>query len=161
MTTSIRSFVFLATFVVVTAVLNTAATAQHSDIFITNIGAAQTGIGAADVDGGMFDIDTRVFESVLVASGAPDYSRNEPGFFALSNLAPGGLFPSGASALPANADVTLSFRTFTVNGNSAELFYWDGQGGSVNFMPATGRSISLSDSQVQDRHWIDRFSPGL
>jgi hypothetical protein len=116
---------------------------QHFDIFVTDLGT-QTGIGAADVDGGVFDVGTRVFEGVMIASGAPDYSRNEPGFFALSNLAPGELFPSGTSALPANTPVSLSFGPFSFNGNTSSLFHWDGVG-AVDFQPAAGISVALSD----------------
>lgn len=114
----------------------------HFDIFVTNLGL-QTGIGGADVDGGVFNVDTRVFEGVMIASGAPDCSRNEPGFFALSDLAPSGLFPNGASALPAGAVVALNFNPFAFNGNVSDLFYWDGAG-AVDFQPAAGVNVSLS-----------------
>jgi hypothetical protein len=122
--------------------------AQHHDVFVTRVGT-QTGIGAADVDNGAFDLTTRVFEGVLVASASPpDYSRDEPGFFALSSMAPGGLFPSGASALPGNTDVAFSFNTFTVNGNSGNLFYWDGAG-AVDFQPVSSFSMALNPAIVQ------------
>src|SRR5690606_21545086 len=108
----------------------------HFDIFVTNLGT-KTGIGGADVDEGEFNLTTRVFEGVLVANGAaPDYSRDEPGFFALTSAAPPSLFPSGASALPSNALASFSFNNFTVNGNNANLFHWDGVG-AVDFQPVS------------------------
>jgi hypothetical protein len=124
------------------------AQAQHHDVFVTRVGT-QTGIGAADVDNGAFDLTTRVFEGLLVASASPpDYSRDEPGFFALSSMAPGGLFPSGATALSGGVDVTFSFNTFTVNGNSGNLFFWDGAG-AVNFQPISSFSMALNPGVVQ------------
>jgi hypothetical protein len=145
MATIIRCFAFHAFLFLSSAALINRAAAQHSDIFVTNLGDTKTGIGGADVDGGMFNVDARVFESVLVVDGTPDYSRNEPGFFALSDLAPGSLFPSGASPLEANSLVSISFRTFAVGGNSDDLFYWNGLG-AVDFQPAAGVVVSLSDS---------------
>jgi hypothetical protein len=139
--------------------LAASASAQHFDIFVTNLGGAKTGIGAADVDGGHFDIDARVFEAVMIAGGAPDYSRNEPGFFALSDLASSGLFPAGASALPANSTASFSFNTFLLNGNMDDLFYWDGIG-EVDFQPATFAGISLSDAdEMASDHGALDFHP--
>lgn len=139
----IRSFLLS---VLTTCIIALATSASaHNDIFLTNLGT-KTGIGAADVDDGAFDLTTRVFEGVLVFNGAaPDYYRDEPGFFALGSAAPPSLFPSGASAFAGNAPVILSFNTFAVSGNTGSLFYWDGSGG-VNFQPVTGLSMSLDPS---------------
>jgi hypothetical protein len=115
----------------------------HFDIFVTNLGG-KTGIGGADVDTGVFDVNTRVFEGVMIAASSPDYTRDEPGFFALSHLAPSDLFPNGASALAPNALVSMNIQSFSLNNNVSSLFYWNGTG-EVNFQPAAGASFLLAD----------------
>lgn len=133
-----RNFLSLAICVLFPA----AVSAQHSDVLVTNIGG-QVVIGAAeDVDGPSesFDTDTKVFESVLLPGFSPvataDYESDEPGFFGLNSVGNASdLTALGATALPAGAGVSISSSNFTVDGQTASLFYWDGTG-AVSFAPA-------------------------
>ena len=115
----------------------------HSDVLVTNVGG-QVAVGSAeDINGPQesFDLDTRVFESILRGGFshptlAADYEAVEPGFFALNAVSDAADLASlGASALPTGAGVSLSLSSFTLDGDSATLFYWSGTG-PVNFDPA-------------------------
>lgn len=161
MNTDTRMCYCLACGVALVVGLAATAPAQHADIFVTTLPGSTTGIGAADVDGGAFEVDTRVFESVLIAGLSPDYGRDEPGFFALSDLAPAGLFPPGASPLPANSLASFAFHSFTFNGNTHELFYWNGVG-AVDFQPAAFAEVSLSEAvETTTDHGALDFHPAF
>jgi hypothetical protein len=131
------------------------AQAQHSDIFLASVGG-QVAVGGANDLGTVdenYDLTTRLFEGLMVPDFPPfdpaDYGRDEPGVVALPAGHLG--FPAGASALPTNAAVSVSFPTFTVAGNVDSLFYWDGVG-SVDFEPASiaqpGVSFSLDNDPI-------------
>lgn len=111
--------------------------AGHSDIFLTNVGEQVAVGGANELESAtpFFELDTQVFEAVLV-TGFPlpliDYGRGEPGVFALPAGSPD--FPAGASALSGTAAVSLNLPSFTLNGHTDSLFYWDGSG-AVDFQP--------------------------
>lgn len=134
---------FVASCLVAAAALSTISElrAQHSDVLLANVGG-QVAVGAAaDIDGPdeLFDLDTRVFESVMIHGFAPptpaDYETTEPGFFALHAVDDAGALAGlGASALPGGASVSGNLPSFTVNGGSDTLFYWDGAG-AVDFQP--------------------------
>ncbi len=103
----------------------------HSDVLLADIGD-KVGIGAAEDLGTAtpsFDLDTTVFESILF-EGTPgfgdpeppvDYKSEEPGFFGLNAVSDAGeLATLGASALPGNADVSVSLVS--------SVYFWDGTG---------------------------------
>lgn len=140
--------------VALTALFNGRVLATDSDVMLVDVNG-QTTIGAAN-DIGTADenlnITTKVFQGVLIANQPPfnpvDYGRDEPGFFAPPLGSP--LMPDGASALPPNARVDVSMRSFTVGSGTDTLFYWDGNGTAVDFQPIStaqpGVSIVLSPS---------------
>ncbi|WP_428304461.1 hypothetical protein [Lacipirellula sp.] len=113
----------------------------HSDALLTNVGG-QVGVGtASDIDGPdeAFGLHADVFEAILRSGFAPptpaDFEGDEPGFFGLHGVNDAAkLAALGASALPPGAAVTGSITTFTVNGASDSLFYWNGVG-AVDFQP--------------------------
>lgn len=127
------------------------AQAQHSDVLVTDIGG-QVVIGAAeDIDEltESFDVDTKLFESILLPGFSPvspaDYESEEPGFFGLNAVSDAAALSSlGATALPGGAAVGVSPSSFTVDGESASLFYWDGSG-TVDFAPAPAGTIFAFD----------------
>ncbi|BBO32720.1 hypothetical protein [Lacipirellula parvula] len=113
----------------------------HSDALLTNVGG-QVAVGtAADIDGPeeAFGLHADVFEAILRSGFAPptpaDFEGDEPGFFGLHGVNDAAkLAALGAAALPPGAAVTGSITTFTVNGASDSLFYWNGVG-AVDFQP--------------------------
>jgi hypothetical protein len=141
----------------VVLIMPASARAQHSDIFVTNV-AGQVVIGGANDLGTVdehFDTDARLFEGIFVANFPPfdpaDYGRDEPGFHAEPSTSAG--FPPGASALPANASVTVHLPAFSLGGASDSLFYWNGAG-SIDFQPISlaqpGVAFSLDPSSLGD-----------
>lgn len=130
--------------------------AAHSDIFLANVGG-QVAVGGASklaTATPFYELDTQVFEAVLV-TGFPlplvDYGRGEPGVFALSEGSPD--FPSGASALLGVAAVSLKLPSFTLNGHTDSLFYWDGSG-AVDFEPISvsqpGITLAIDPTPFSD-----------
>jgi hypothetical protein len=110
----------------------------HSDVFLSRVGG-QVAIGGANELGTVeesYDLTTRLFEGVMIPDFPPfspaDYGRDEPGILALASGSPA--MPAGASALPGSVPVTISFPSFSVEGNIDSLFYWNGSG-AVNFQP--------------------------
>jgi hypothetical protein len=114
------------------------------DVFLANVGGKVAVGSAADTSPARPDLVTRVFTRVMVPSfppvNPPDYGLDEPGYFALP--AGDAEIPPGASALPGNASVYVNLLPFTINGNTAALFYWNGSG-PVDFQP-----IALSQPGV-------------
>jgi hypothetical protein len=141
---------FVTSFIIICAAATAAtAWATDSDVLLTNVNGEAT-IGAANDLGTVeenFDITTKVFQGVMVPHFPPfspaDNGRDEPGFFALPSGSPS--MPPGASALPANAQVTIHFLLFFVGNHADSLFYWDGTG-AVDFHPisTTQSAIGLS-----------------
>ena len=135
--------VCFAIFVWETVVLSTIASAQHSDVLVADVGGKVAVGDASNIDapGETFDLDTRVFESILRGGFshptlAADYEAVEPGFFALHSVSHTSELASlGASALPGDAAVSLNLSSFSVDGDVASLFYWNGIG-PVDFDPA-------------------------
>jgi hypothetical protein len=115
------------------------------DVYLANVGG-QVGIGSAnDTIPAEPDLFTRVFSRVMVPGFPPfnpaDYGLDEPGYFALP--AGDAEIPAGASALPSNANVRMNLSSFTVSGNTASLFYWNGSG-SVNFQPSAQAGLTMT-----------------
>jgi hypothetical protein len=115
------------------------------DVYLANVGG-QVGIGSAnDTIPAEPDLITRLFSRVTVPGFPPfnpaDYGLDEPGYFSL----PAGdvEIPPGASALPANATVTVNLLPFTVNASTSNLFFWNGSG-SVNFQPISQPGVAMT-----------------
>ncbi len=112
--------------------------AQHSDVLLADVGG-QVAVGSAedigDPNNELFSLGVSAFESIMIPGTGlvdpPDYESDEPGFYS----DPAELAALGASALPGLADVSATATTFTVDGASSDLFYWDGIG-AVDFSPA-------------------------
>jgi hypothetical protein len=115
------------------------------DVYLANVGV-QVGIGSAnDTIPAEPDLTTRVFSRVMVPGFPPfnpaDYGLDEPGYFSLP--AGDAEIPPGASALPGNATVTVNLLPFTINTNTANLFYWNGSG-SVNLQPISQPGVTMT-----------------
>ncbi|MCG8448500.1 MAG: hypothetical protein MI725_02835 [Pirellulales bacterium] len=133
--------------------LATSQAQAHSDVLLVDVGG-QVAIGAAEDIGGAgesFDLDTHAFESILIPGSIPptpaDYEATEPGFFGLHGVNDAGTLATlGASALPGTASVSASLTNFSIDGASANLFFWNGTG-SVDFDPApAGTSFNFDPS---------------
>ncbi len=131
---AVSSFVFL----LASLTVGNSSALAHGGVFLADVD------GRVNVGGGYelftedqhFDLTRNVFEAIMFSSFPPfspkDYGGDHPGFFALSSeLAE---MPAGAAALPAAADVSLNFTSFSVGGSSDTLFYWNGSG-AVDFQP--------------------------
>ena len=109
----------------------------HSGIFVTDVGG-QVAVGDARPNEADFNVTSKVFGRIMFASYPPyapkDCGADHPGFFALGDGLAG--MPAGASALPGEADANLNIASFSVEGSSDTLFYWDGSG-AVDFQPIT------------------------
>jgi hypothetical protein len=115
----------------------THAAAQHFDIFLARpSNGSKTVIGGADVDALAYDDVVRVFESEM-GSVAGEFLSLEPGVnhpdFNDAGLT---AYPASASALVPGDTLRLLERSFTANGATDDLFYWNGVG-AVAFTPAT------------------------
>jgi hypothetical protein len=112
-----------------------AACAQHFDIFLARPAAGtQTIIGGADVDAQAFDDVTRVFEAEM-GPLAGEFAALEPGVNHPNLNNPPAAYPASAAALQLGDVLRLKERDFIVEGNSDDLFYWNGVG-EVSFAPA-------------------------
>ena len=108
----------------------------HSDVLFGNVGGKVT-LGTAEDIGDPNNESLELFpagfngafESIMrVAAPLADYESDEPGFYSDPNAL-------GANALPAGLNVFVTSTSFTVDGATADLFYWDGTG-PVDFDPA-------------------------
>ena len=136
------------------ALQTSASLAQHSDVLLADVGG-QVAIGTAeeigDPNNEAFALGAGAFETILLPGFPPvfltDYFADEPGFFGLDAIGRASeLAALGANALPGGAAVSISTTSFTIDGASAELFYWDGLG-AVDFDPApAGTTFSFNPS---------------
>ncbi len=129
------------TMAVFTAVAACSASAfAHSDVLFGNVGGKVT-LGTAEDIGDPVNESLELFpagangafESIMIAGSGfsdPDYEADEPGFYSDAT-------ELGANAVPAGLNVFVSTTSFSVDGVSGELFYWDGTG-AVDFDPAPG-----------------------
>ena len=118
-----------------------AAMAEHTDalLLMDPTGSLVTGeydLGSASVA----SVNTRIYEGEFDAF----FSTDEPGFNALGSAGSSGL-PAGYTTLPGEKDVTFTAKTFAVEGQSANLFHWDGVGLPA-FAPVTDVSLHISKS---------------
>jgi hypothetical protein len=110
--------------------------AQHFDIFLARPAAGtKTVAGGADVDALVYDDADRVFESEL-GSVAGEFLSLEPGVNHPDFDNPGlAGYPASAAPLQPGDVLRLQKRDFTLDGVSADLFFWNGIG-PVSFTPA-------------------------
>jgi hypothetical protein len=130
--------------------------AADTDMLVTDVGGRVTIGGADELETAdeHFELTSQVFRREMVPDFPPfdphDYGHDDPGFFALSSTRAAD-FPAGASALPANAPVTIHFASFTVGSHTDNLFFWDGSG-AVDFQPISttqpGYAIGLDPNPV-------------
>ena len=108
----------------------------HSDVLFGNVGGKVT-LGTAEDIGDPNTEDLSLFpagfngafESIMrVGAPAADYESDEPGFYSDPNAL-------GSNAVAPGLDVFVSTTSFTVDGATADLFYWDGTD-PVDFNPA-------------------------
>jgi hypothetical protein len=121
------------------------ADAQHFDIFLARPAVGnQTVIGGADVDNLAYDDIARVFEVELGELGA-EFFALEPGVNHPNTTFPTNAYPASASSLVPGDTLRLLKTSFSVDGNVADLFYWNGVG-PVSFSPAAANfRIELGD----------------
>ena len=134
------------------------ALATDTDAFVTNVAGQVTIGGANNLEEAdeSFDLTTKVFYTPMVPNPNPldpvpkDYGYDDPGFFGLGSTRIAD-FPAGTSPLPAGANVTVNFPSFTVAGHTDKLFYWNGVG-AVNFQPIStaqpGYAIAVGANPV-------------
>lgn len=136
----------LAAFVLTSTAYASQASAQHFDIFLARPATGSTTvIGGADVGGQAFDDATRIFEVELAPTGPGAYLALEPGvnhpYFNNPGIA---AYPASALALQTGDVLRLTRRTFTVAGNTDDLFFWNGVGAPA-FTPAMA-SFQVTDA---------------
>ena len=90
-----------------------------------------------DTPGGQ-SIGARAFGGLLPSDGLTE----SPSFLSLSTA------PSGTDPLPLGADVMWDFLPMTIEQQTSNLFYWDGEG-EVDFQPTTSESLTLYDPAFQ------------
>ena len=108
----------------------------HFDIFLARPATGTTTVlGGADVDDLAYDDSTRIFE-VEMAAVLGEFLALEPGVNH-PNMSDPGLtaYPASAAPLQPGDVLRLLPRTFTVEGNTSSLFFWNGLG-AVSFAPA-------------------------
>lgn len=120
------------------------------DMLIERNPAGKLVTGAADFDNGHWTVGLRSFAGELPAVSLLDdpsgiYFEADPGFNARSQaeLDVDNPPPGSFLALPALADVKFAIVPLSIDGNTANLFYWDGLG-AVNFQPAAGVTLTMS-----------------
>lgn len=130
--------------------LPAAAQADENDVLIcspaSNPGALVT--GTVDTITGAIVLPHRVFaETADVLAGVDDF-RGDEGFFSVSDP---GLLPPGYVPPPGNVDIRFDFRTLTISGQTANLWYWDPAAHpAVRFEPAAGgQRLSFRKSPTQ------------
>lgn len=120
---------------------------HHFDIYLARpTSGTQTVYGGIDVGEGEIEVGHRVFESEF---GVIPYSGTlgafEPGF---NNPGTSGSQAPGASAMNPGDTPTFANAPFFLDGQIADLFYWDGVGAEPSFAPAAGVSFSIDDPEL-------------
>jgi hypothetical protein len=109
--------------------------AQHFDVFLARPAAGtSTVIGGADVTGLAYNDVTRIFEVELASAGG-EFLALEPGINHPNVNDPGLTYPASATALQPGDVLRLTESSFTVAGNTDDLFFWNGVGAPA-FAPA-------------------------
>lgn len=125
----------------------------HADIFIGRpLTGNQTLIGGAFVPDEL-NLTERIFEGDLELdsiSGNNFYTTTEPGLFNAGENSPGLLGatnPAGALPLSPAESFLVNNVTFTLNGVTSKLFYWDGVG-AVHFVASPAELIITQAEEV-------------
>ena len=130
------------------------ASAQHADSLLVVDPDGNLVAGQIDFDStSILNVDTRVYEGEFEGPFGPFdniWTTDEPGFNALSS-GNTGLLPVGYTTLPGETSVTFDANAITLNGNTANLWHWDGLGDTVNFAAVTGpTTLEISKSPTVD-----------
>ncbi|QDU53830.1 hypothetical protein [Aeoliella mucimassa] len=119
----------------------------HNGGVLLQLRNGQIDVGADSEQTGMPpNFETNVFTSLL---NSVTYAQDLPSYLSLSNP------PEGTEALPKGTDIYWDFLPMTINGATSNLWYWDGQGTSIDSVqfeqvPQAGVTMSLyniDDSQ--------------
>ena len=150
MKTSLKSSVAYLLFAVVACGSVNVVNAQHADLLIARDSSGRLVTGTADFENDQWGVGPRSFEGELPAvplasDPAGIYFEADPGFNARSLADLDADNPPAGSflALPGLADLEFAIVPLSIDGNAANLFYWDGLG-AVNFQPAVGVTLTIS-----------------
>jgi hypothetical protein len=127
-----------------------AARAQHIDV-LTQQRNSQLVTGTGDFDNDRWTLGLRVFHRDFGST----FAINNPGFNSIGDGSPD--MPVGAQALPPNVNLSWDFLPMTINVQTQNLFYWNGQEtdgmpgltpNDVAFgpLPGPGYTLSLFDN---------------
>jgi hypothetical protein len=115
------------------------ANAQHADVLVQVVDG-RLATGSADFISGQWTLGRRVYPGEFGSI----YSVNDPGFNSLAVGSPS--MPAGATSLPGNTPLGWDFLPMKIDDALANLFYWDGLGGTeqdVNFGGLPGPDYRL------------------
>jgi hypothetical protein len=133
-----RSRIVFSTIVALAACQSAICLAQHAEDVLTQSVDGRLATGGIDVDFGVGVMGRRVYSQAF----DDFFAVNNPGWNSL--VSGSSSMPSGAQALPANADLEWDFLPMKIDGSISNLFYWDGTG-EVEFgsLPAAGYEFAL------------------
>ena len=117
----------------------------HFDVFV-GVSGGSTAYGGIDVDDGDIELNERVFEAEMAELDlgfATIFTADEPGFNHPGPADAGfGMLPAGVSPLVELDEIFVNKLPLTVEGVTADLFFWDGTG-SPSFAPAVGTLFDI------------------
>ena len=122
------SFRLHVTAILLSALLGSAALAQHSDIELFD-------------DAGQVAAEPRIAEGEFGEVPNPAYRADEPGL----ESDPDELAVHGETPLPGGALVGFDVAAFTLGGSTKSLFYWDGAGSPDFVSVRTPHELKISD----------------
>ncbi len=89
----------------------------------------------------LLGVGARVYEGEFEGPFDGIWTTDEPGFNAMSSTNP--QLPAGYSALPGDAPASFNANTMGIDGQTSNLYYWDGTG-EVSFAPVSGTVMEIS-----------------
>lgn len=104
--------------------------------------------GSINTATGSITAPTRIYVETLTTLPGLDQAVGDEGFFAVSD---GNDLPPGLVPLAATADVRFDFRALTIEGETANLWFWDTNAspGALDLRPVSdSRTVSLRKSPV-------------
>lgn len=111
----------------------------HFDVFV-GISGGDTAYGGIDVDDGDITLNERVFESEMGENVLDNiFFSDEPGF---NHPEDDAVLPAGVSSLAMGDEIFVNKLPLTVEGDTSELFFWDGVG-LPSFAPAVGVDFDI------------------
>ncbi len=129
--------------VLATVATAVAAPAQeaHFDVFVGRpASGTQTTYGGIDIDEGDVTLGVRVFESEMGENPIDNiFFSDEPGF---NHPEDDAVLPAGASSLEMGDELFARGLPLSVEGETADLFYWNGAG-SPSFSRASSAMFSI------------------